>query len=68
VDLALLREWIPDPSACLVFLCGPGISSWDREAARARGEAPRPRFLESMLELLDRLGVPRSRVRRESYG
>lgn len=68
VDLPLLREVMPDPTACLVLLCGPGISPWERAAARERGEAPAPRFLESVLVALETLGVPKDRVLRESYG
>ncbi len=68
VDLPLLREAIPDPSACLVFLCGPAISPWERAAARGRGETPAPRFLESALVALEALGVPKDRVLQESYG
>lgn len=68
VDLALLREAIPDPAACLALVCGPGISPWEREAARAAGAKPAPRFLESVLAALKTLGVPKDRVLRESYG
>jgi ferredoxin-NADP reductase len=68
VDLPLLREAIPDPSACLVFVCGPGVSPWERAAVRERGETAPPRFLESALAALDTLGVSRDRVQRESYG
>lgn len=68
IDQALLREAIPDPSACLALVCGPGISPWDRQAARERGETPAPRFLESALEALQGLGVTKDRVLRESYG
>lgn len=68
VDESLLREMIPDPAACLVYLCGPGISKWDREAAREAGTEPQPRFIEAALAALRRLGVPDRRIRRESYG
>jgi 3-ketosteroid 9alpha-monooxygenase subunit B len=68
VDRALLREAVGDPGSCLVYLCGPGLTAWDRQAARERGQVAAPRFLESMLGLLDELGVPRGQVRRESYG
>jgi ferredoxin-NADP reductase len=68
VDAALLREAIPDPSAALVYACGPAISKFDREAARARGEEPAPRFLESTLDLLAQIGVPKNHVHRESWG
>lgn len=64
----LLRELVPDPTSCLVYVCGPGIGPWERKAARERGEAPRPRFLEAVLAGLAELGVPRDRIHRESYG
>jgi ferredoxin-NADP reductase len=64
----LLRELIPQPASCLVYLCGPGISKWDRETARSAGTKPPPRFIETALDSLRRLGVPDSRIKRESYG
>ena len=68
VDETLLRELIPDPTNCLVYLCGPGISKWDREAAREAGTEPQPRFIEAALASLRKLGVPDRRIKRESYG
>ena len=68
VDEGLLREMIPDPQACLVYLCGPGISKFDREAAKAAGTDPQPRFIEASLGHLRAIGVPDARIKRESYG
>jgi len=68
VSAELLREVIPDPAAPLVYVCGPGISKWDREAAKATGTAPQPRFLESVLQNLKEIGVPNARIKREFYG
>jgi len=68
LDLALLKEMIPDPSAPVIYLCGPGISKWDREAAREAGTDPQPRFIESVLAGLRAMGVPDARIKRESYG
>jgi ferredoxin-NADP reductase len=68
VDAALLRELVPRPEECFVYLCGPGISKWDREAAREAGTAPQPRFIETALANLHEIGVPDSRIKRESYG
>jgi len=68
IDAPLLRELIPQPEECFVYLCGPGISKWDREAAREAGTAPQPRFIETALANLRQIGVPDSRVKRESYG
>jgi ferredoxin-NADP reductase len=64
----LLRALVPDPSSCLVYVCGPGVGPWEWKAAREQGEAPRPRFLEATLAALAELGVPRDRVHKESYG
>ena len=68
VDEAMLRELIPDPQACVVYACGPAISNWDRQAAKEKGNEPTPRFLESALSNLEAIGVPTSRIRKESYG
>ncbi len=68
VDESLLREMIPDPQSCLVYLCGPGISKFDREAAKAAGTDPQPRFIEATLGHLRAVGVPDARIKRESYG
>ena len=68
VDQALLREAITDPAACLVYVCGPGISKFDLAAAKQAGAPPPPRFLESVLGDLKALGVPEKRIKREFYG
>jgi 3-ketosteroid 9alpha-monooxygenase subunit B len=68
VTEALIREFIPDPTAVEVFTCGPGITRFDRLAAREKGEQPQPRFLESVLDALENIGVPDERIHRESYG
>lgn len=68
INPTLLKELIPAPTEVAVFCCGPGITKYDREAAKARGEEPAPRFLESALASLAAIGVPPSQIHRESYG
>ena len=68
VDAAVLRDAIPDPGACLVFACGPAVTRWEKKAAREKGEEPRPRFLETVTELLTEVGVPKERFHQEAYG
>jgi 3-ketosteroid 9alpha-monooxygenase subunit B len=68
MDQALLSELIPDPTGCFVYLCGPGISKWDRLAAKEQGTKPPPRFIEGALSSLQAVGVPNARIKRESYG
>jgi ferredoxin-NADP reductase len=64
----LLHELIADPSACLVYACGPAIGPWDKANAREKGIEPAPRFLESALASLKELGLPPDRIEYESYG
>ncbi|MCI0658649.1 MAG: oxidoreductase, partial [Acidobacteria bacterium] len=64
----MIREHIPDPSSCEVFVCGPGLTKFDRQAAREKGIEPQPRFLESVMSHLGSIGVPKERIHRESYG
>ena len=68
VTEALIREHIPDPTAVEVFACGPGITKFDKLAAREKGEEPQPRFLESVIDALEAIGVPDERIHHESYG
>jgi len=68
ISPALLRELIPDPSACLVYACGPAVGPLEKAQARERGEEPTPRFLESAVAALREVGVPADRIKRESYG
>jgi ferredoxin-NADP reductase len=68
VDLTLLREAMTNPTECLVYVCGPGVSKFDLAAAKEAGTAPPKRFLESVLADLGELGVPDKRIKREFYG
>lgn len=68
ISLELLRELIPDPDSCLVYVCGPAINPWDRKLAAKTGATPTPRFLETAVDYLQRIGVASNRIKRESYG
>jgi ferredoxin-NADP reductase len=68
INAALLREAIPQPTECYVYVCGPGISKFDIATAKEKGETPQPRFLESVLSDLTSIGVPNDRIKREFYG
>ena len=64
----LLREIAPDPSSVLAYSCGPGITPYERRAARAKGETPEPRFVENMVALLQEHGLDKKQIRQESWG
>ena len=65
---ALLREVAPDPSKVMAYSCGPGITPYERRAARAKGEVPEPRFVENMVALLRAHGLDKTQIRQESWG
>ena len=64
----LLREVSPDPSKVMAYSCGPGITPYERRAARAKGETPEPRFVENMVALLQEHGLDKKQIRQESWG
>lgn len=68
INEALLKEFVPDPSAVQVYCCGPGVSKFERDAAKARGEVAPPRFLEASLAALAAIGLDNKQIHRESYG
>jgi ferredoxin-NADP reductase len=68
LNAGVLRDVIAAPGEAHYFCCGPGITKFDREAAKAKGQEASPRFLESALQAIAELGVPQGQVHRESYG
>jgi 3-ketosteroid 9alpha-monooxygenase subunit B len=65
---ALLKELIPDLASCLVYVCGPAITPWDRRKALETRTPATPRFMETVLGHLHDLGIEDKRIKRESYG
>ena len=68
ISEGLLREVAPDPSKVMAYSCGPGITPYERRAARAKGETPEPRFVENMVALLQEHGLDKKQIRQESWG
>ncbi|KFA89181.1 oxidoreductase [Archangium violaceum] len=68
VGEALLEELIPDRATCLVYVCGPAITPWDRRKALETRTPATPRFMEAVLGHLHTLGLEDKRIKRESYG
>jgi ferredoxin-NADP reductase len=68
VDRSLIASMIEDPTAVRVFSCGPAVGRWEKMAAKESGLEPKPRFMESVSEALEEIGVPSENIRREKYG
>ncbi|MCY1035118.1 oxidoreductase [Corallococcus sp. BB11-1] len=68
VNEALLQELLPDRDTCLVYVCGPAITPWDRRKALETRTPATPRFMEAVLGHLHALDIPDKRIKREAYG
>lgn len=68
IDAELISKYVPDPSNCFVYSCGPGILPWERKEARQNGVEPEPRFIEHVLDLLRDRGLDKSQIKQESWG
>ena len=68
VDRELVERYVPDPSNCVVYTCGPGVLPWERKQAKEKGEEPTPRFIENMIALLQDVGLEKSQIKQESWG
>lgn len=68
IDLDLLRPVLAHEPTSFVYVCGPAVTVRQRRASGAQGLTPAPRFIETMLNHLEVLHVPRARIKIESYG
>jgi ferredoxin-NADP reductase len=68
IGLDLVRSVLSEEPGSLVYVCGPAVTVWERRACAAQGTTPSPRFIETMTAHLEALGVPRTRIKVESYG
>jgi ferredoxin-NADP reductase len=68
INQALLEELIPERASCLIYVCGPAITPWDRRKALETRTPATPRFMETVLGHLHDLGIEDKHIKRESYG
>ena len=67
-NLELVRSCIQDPTRVLVYACGAAHTKWQKKKAAVTGEILPPRFIESMTEITQALGIEKKRFKHESYG
>lgn len=58
----------PRPHNTLFFACGPAVTKWQRAKAHEQGLEPKPRFMEWVHDVIEKLGVDKKRFKREIYG
>jgi ferredoxin-NADP reductase len=68
VSQDLLASVLSEHPESLIYMCGPAVSVWEQRACKAQGNTPTPRFLESMLDHLEALAVPKERIKLEAFG
>jgi NAD(P)H-flavin reductase len=64
----LLAEIVPDLHASVVYACGPAVTVWEKREAKATGTTPTPRFMESVMDALHELQMPKERIKEEAFG
>ncbi len=64
----LVDEAIRNADRPLFMVCGPAVGKFEKKAAKEQGITPSPRFMESVLQHLDELNIPKKRIIHESYG
>jgi 3-ketosteroid 9alpha-monooxygenase subunit B len=64
----LIDRLVPDLKSAIVYACGPAVTVWEKRAAKAAGTEPTPRFMESVMDALKRLGMPHDRIKEEAFG
>ena len=65
--IELLHELIQEPASTAAFICGPGISSYEKKKAKKKGLELVPKFLETMLQFVEDLGIPKEMIKKESW-
>ena len=68
VSKELISEVVPEFNSTAVFVCGPDHTVHQRKAAKEKGEELKPSFMGSVVSYLEDLGVPKNKIKRESYG
>jgi ferredoxin-NADP reductase len=68
LSAALLAELVPDLLDSMVYACGPAVTVWEKRVAKAEGLEPTPRFMESVMDALAQLHMPKDRIREEAFG
>jgi len=68
VSKELISESVENFNSTAVFVCGPDHTIHQRKSAKDTGKELKPSFMGSVLSYLEELGLPKNKIKRESYG
>lgn len=63
-----VHQFVPNANRTLFFACGPAITKWQRKHAQESGTDLKPRFMEWVHDVMEKLEVDKKRFKREIYG
>jgi 3-ketosteroid 9alpha-monooxygenase subunit B len=63
-----IERLVKYPTNCLFFACGPAITKWQKKHAQESGAPLKPRFMEWVHEVIEKLRVDKKHFKREIYG
>ena len=66
-DIDLIKSQIDDIDSTVAFVCGPAITGIEKKKAKEAGVEPTPRFVNTMLEYVEKIGIPSDRGKKESW-
>jgi 3-ketosteroid 9alpha-monooxygenase subunit B len=66
-DNSHIEKLVTDKERTIVFACGPAITKWQKKAVQ-NPEELKPRFMEWVQEVVDKLDLDKHRFKREIYG
>lgn len=67
-SLEHVERMVRDPKNTLFFACGAAITKWQKKQAQESGVPAKPRFMEWVHEVIEKLHVDKKHFKREIYG
>jgi ferredoxin-NADP reductase len=68
ISKEIISDNINDTDSTAVFICGPDHTIPQKKTAKEKGEELKPSFMSSVLSYLEEIGIPKNKIKKESYG
>jgi len=68
ISKEIISENIKEVETTAVFICGPDHTVQQKKFVKEKGEELKPSFMSSALSYLDEIGIPKHKIKKESYG
>lgn len=68
VSKTIIEQAVKNTESTSIFACGPDHTTWQKREAKKKGAALPNSFMETVLDNVTELGVPKNRIKKESYG